>query len=77
MKHISLTMHRFLDSIKKVNVVVTSTYATAEQLLFEFQNMTDADQQMNMLSWAKDPENPNPNASRFYDLAMEWIAQKH
>lgn len=70
-------MHRFLDSIKKVNVVVTSTYATAEQLLFEFQNMTDADQQMNMLSWAKDPENPNPNASRFYDLAMEWIAQKH
>ena len=48
------------------------SWATVAQLMYEYENLLDDKQRESMLTWAKDPECPNPNAIYFYNNVMRF-----
>ena len=51
--------------MRHATVETTTNWATVAQLMFEYEQL-DSTEKKKMLEWAKDPENPNPNAIYFY-----------
>lgn len=47
-------------------IETTTSYATVQQLVYEYDHL-DNEHKKQMLEWAKDPKNPNPNAIYFYN----------
>lgn len=53
--------------MRNATYVVETHYATVAQLVWEYDHLPTKEDKQHMLEWAKDPNNPNPNAIDFYN----------